>query len=99
MMDVNFKQLMDKQDLEFYQLALLLIIQANGGSIAFDKTALQSVRGIVGQVEEINGKVVIKAVPKPVNFDEKAAEEFFAAARENADAVVRQAEVTATTMP
>lgn len=98
-MDVNFKQLMDKQDLEFYQLALLLLIKAQGGSIAFDKTALQSVRGLVGQVEQINGKVIIKVVPKAVNFDEKAAEEFFAAARENANAVVRQAEVTATPMP
>lgn len=75
-MNVNFKQLMDKQDAEFYQLALLLLIKKNGGSISFNKADFAEAHKLMGELSEIGDKVVLKAVPR-VNLDEVKAKEYF----------------------
>jgi hypothetical protein len=83
-MDVNFKQLMDRQDTEFFQLALLAILLKGGGIISFTKEEIANAAKFMGDITEINGKWIIKAVPKPTNFDEVKANEFFEEARRNA---------------
>lgn len=79
-MNVNFKQLLEKQDAETYQLALLAIIKKSGGIIALSKQEILDAYKLVGTVDEINGKLIIKTSPKPVDFDQNKAQEFFDAA-------------------
>lgn len=85
-MNVNFKQVMDKQDVEFYQLALLILLKKNGGSMSFSKTDLTEAYKLMGEVNEIGDKVIIKAVPR-VNMDEAKAKEYFDEARRYAQGV------------
>lgn len=81
-MDVNFKQLMERQDAELYQLALIAILRKNP-SIVLSRTEINEAYRFVGEVDEINGKLVFKAKPRPTDFDQKKAQEFFDAARQS----------------
>jgi hypothetical protein len=83
-MDANYKQMMEKQDTEFFQLALLAILRKGGGVISFTKEEILDAGRFMGDITEINGKWILKVVPKPANFDEVKANEFFEQARSNA---------------
>jgi hypothetical protein len=85
-MNVNFKQVMDKQDVEFYQLALLILLKKAGGSMSFNRADLTEAYKLMGEVNEIGDKVIIKAVPR-VNLDEVKAKEYFDEARRYAQGV------------
>jgi hypothetical protein len=80
MSDVNFKQMMEKQDCELYQLALIALARKNP-SLVLSRAEIMEAYKYVGEVDEINGKFVFRAKLKPTNFDQQKAQEFFDAAR------------------
>lgn len=89
-MDVNLKQMMEKQDTEFFQLALLAFLRRAGGAFSFTKEEIRDAARFMGDITEINGKYIVKVIPKPADFDEVKANEFFDEARRNAVAHMSQ---------
>lgn len=89
-MDVNFKQMMEKQDTEFFQLALIAFLRKGGGIVSFTQEEIRDAARFMGDITEINGKYIVKIVPKPADFDEVKANEFFDEARRNAVAHLSQ---------
>lgn len=79
-MDVNFKQLMERQDCELYQLALIAILRKHP-SVVLTRAEIMDAYKYMGEVDEINGKFVFKAKLRPADFDQQKAQEFFDAAR------------------
>lgn len=86
-MNTNYKQMLEKQDTEFFQSALITLLRRAGGTMAFTQAEINDSGRFMGDITEINGRFVIKIISKPVDFDEKKAQEFFDEARRNAQAM------------
>lgn len=83
-MNVAFDKVAERQDEEFFQVALLALAHKAGGSLSLSRKEILEAYGLVGSVDEINDKFIVKTTKKPDNFNEKQAQAYFDEAKRNA---------------
>jgi hypothetical protein len=83
----EYESLLEANSVEFYQIAMLLLVKKLGGSVAFTEKELSEAHKLQGDIERLSsvGKVVIKVTPRATDFNEQKAKDYFSNPKNQAD--------------